>query len=185
MNPFSLAWLIWLLIWLAVSAWSKRSSRREGLGSWFLHMLPLMLAAFLLAAEHLPNRILEGRMLPYLAAYYWIGLALTIGGLAFAVWARLYIGSNWSASVQVKADHQLVRTGPYRFVRHPIYTGMLAAFLGSGLAIDEWRGLVAFVVVLAGFWYKLKLEERWMIQTFGEAYIEYRKHTSALVPGIL
>lgn len=185
MNPFYIAWLIWLLIWTVAAARTKQAMRREGSGSWAIHMLPLMLAVVLLVNDHLPGHVLEGRMLPYLGVYYWIGLALTIGGLAFAVWARLYIGSNWSASAQVKAEHELVRTGPYHFVRHPIYTGMLAAFFGCGLAIDEWRGLVAFLIVLAAFWYKLKLEERWMIETFGDDYRDYRRHARALIPGIL
>jgi protein-S-isoprenylcysteine O-methyltransferase Ste14 len=108
-----------------------------------------------------------------------------LAGLSFTVWARLRLDTNWSGAVQVKAAHALVRTGPYRWVRHLIYTGMLAALLGNAIAVDQWRGLLAFGIVLAGFVYKLRLEERWMIETFGDAYVEYRKHSKALIPGIL
>lgn len=101
------------------------------------------------------------------------------------VWARVHLGTNWNGSVQVKADHQLVRSGPCRWVRHPIRTGLLTAFLGSGLSLDQRRAVLAFVIVLAGFWYKLRLDERWMIETFGDTYLDYRKHSRALIPGIL
>ena len=182
MNPFSLSWMAWLLIWLLLWAWSKRTQRRESAGTWSVHTLPLIVAAVLMIAHHLPGHVLEGEVVTYRPPFFAIGLGLTWAGLAFAVWARLYIGRNWSASVQVKADHELVRSGPYRFVRHPIYTGVLFAFLGSALAMDQWRGLVAVAIVLAGFLYKIRLEERWMIETFGDAYRDYRRRTRALVP---
>jgi len=185
MNLFDLCWALWLLIWLVAGLRNKRTVRRENLASWALHMLPLMVAAVLLTANRTPWAELQHEVLPYRPALYWIGLALTFGGLAFSLWARAYLGTNWSGSVQVKADHELVRSGPYRWVRHPIYTGLLAAFLGSGLSLDQWRAVPAFALVLAGLWYKLRLEERWMIETFGDAYRDYRKHSRALIPGIL
>src|SRR6185312_1899697 len=73
-------------------------------------------------------------------AVYWIGIALLIAGLGFSIWARRRLGRNWSGTVTVKHDHELVRTGPYRWVRHPIYTGILLGFVGSTVALDEWRG---------------------------------------------
>lgn len=185
MNLFELCWTVWLLIWLAGAFRNKRTARRENPASWALHMLPLMIAAALLLTDWTPWPALQREVLPWLPAFYWIGLALTFGGLAFTVWARFYLGTNWSGSVQVKADHELVRSGPYRWVRHPIYTGLLTAFLGSALALDQWLGVLAFVIVLAGLWYKVGLEERWMIETFGDAYRDYRKHSKALIPGVL
>lgn len=185
MNPFTWCWTAWLLIWMAAAFRNKRTARRENLTSWALHMLPLAIAAALLAADWTPWPFLQQEVLPYQAAFYWIGLALTFGGLAFTVWARFRLGTNWSGSVQVKAEHVLVRSGPYRWVRHPIYTGLLAAFLGTAIAMDQWLGLLAFVIVLPGLIYKLRLEEHWMIETFGDAYLDYRKHSKALIPGIL
>ncbi len=185
MKPFAWCWTVWLLIWLAAAFRNKRIARRENAGSWILHMLPLAIAAKLLMGESTPWPFLQWEVLPYRPAFYWIGLALTFAGLAFTVWARFRLGTNWSGSVQVKTEHALVKTGPYRWVRHPIYTGLLAAFLGTAIALDQWRGLVAFVIVLLGLLYKLHLEERWMIETFGDAYRDYRKHSKALIPGIL
>lgn len=182
MNSLQAAWLSWGCIWVAFAFAAKRSIRRENLGSLLLTTVPLVIGAMLVMGYRQTGSLIDAAIVPYLPAFYQIGLALTIGGLVFAVWARLYIGRNWSGTVQVKLDHQLVRTGPYRFVRHPIYTGILTAFLGTGIAIDEWRGALAFVIVLAGLLYRVHLEERWMRETFGAAYARYRRHTRALLP---
>ena len=108
---------------------------------------------------------------------------LLAAGLGFAVWARRHLGRNWSASVVVKEDHALIRSGPYRRVRHPIYTGMLLAFLGTAVAVGEWRGLVGFVLAFVSFLLKSRMEEARMAETFPE-YAEYRRHTASLIPGI-
>jgi protein-S-isoprenylcysteine O-methyltransferase Ste14 len=89
-------------------------------------------------------------------------LRLVFLGLAFAVWARRHIGSNWSGTVTVKENHALVRTGPYAWVRHPIYTGLLAAILGSAIARGELRGVWAVALCTIAFVSKLRTEERWM-----------------------
>ena len=78
---------------------------------------------------------------------YWLGLIMVAAGIAFAVWARHYLGRNWSGTVTVKQDHELIRSGPYRLVRHPIYTGLLLAILGTAVAFGEWRGLLAFALL--------------------------------------
>jgi protein-S-isoprenylcysteine O-methyltransferase Ste14 len=109
-------------------------------------------------------------------------LLLAVAGIAFTVWARLHLGANWSSEVSVKQDHELVQSGPYAIVRHPIYTGLALAFLGTAIAIGEWRAVIAFVVAVASFWYKLSIEERVMRETFGAAYDDYARKVRALVP---
>lgn len=182
MDPITLAWLAWLLIWIAAWAWSKRAARREAFASGIWHALPFMAAVVLITVSFRRMTWLQHTVVAYQPAFYSVGLALTVAGLAFSVWARFLLGSNWSAAVQVKTDHQLVRSGPYRFVRHPIYTGILFAFLGTALAQDQWRSALALVLMLAGLEYKRRVEERWMTETFGEAYRDYRRHTRALIP---
>ena len=98
--------------------------------------------------------------------------------------ARRWLGRNWSGTVTVKHDHELVTGGPYGIVRHPIYTGLLGGFIGSAIALGEWRGLVAVVLVLIAFMRKIRLEERWMQERFGDAYRRYRQRVPALVPGL-
>jgi protein-S-isoprenylcysteine O-methyltransferase Ste14 len=116
---------------------------------------------------------------------YFSGVAMLLAGLAFSVWARRWLGRNWSGIVTLKQDHELVRGGPYRFARHPIYTGILVGFAGSALARNEWRGVLAVVIGYAALWRKLKLEERWMIERFGDAYRKFQAEVPALIPNPL
>ncbi|MBV9755552.1 MAG: isoprenylcysteine carboxylmethyltransferase family protein, partial [Alphaproteobacteria bacterium] len=92
--------------------------------------------------------------------------------------------SNWSAEATIKQGHELVRTGPYRWTRHPIYSGILLAFLGSAVALGEWRGLVALALITASFLHKLGIEERLMATRFPDAYARFRAEVPALVPFI-
>ena len=109
------------------------------------------------------------------------GVLLVAAGLGFSVWARIHLGRNWSAEVVVKQDHALIRSGPYRCVRHPIYSGMLLAFLGMALAFGEWRALLALALVFASLARKSRIEEGFMRETFPE-YTEYQRETRALIP---
>jgi protein-S-isoprenylcysteine O-methyltransferase Ste14 len=116
---------------------------------------------------------------------FWLGAALTVAGLLFAVWAREHLGRNWSRSVTIKQGHELITTGPYAVVRHPIYTGILAGFLGMAIAISQVRGFIVFVLIFLVFWLKLRMEEQWMRSQFGETYAAYAEQTAALVPYLL
>jgi protein-S-isoprenylcysteine O-methyltransferase Ste14 len=179
-------WLAWLAYWRISAADVKAAQRVEPPWSRAAHLLPLLIAAVLLWIRTDPDGgWLFHRFLSRSAASFWIGALLTGIGLAFSVWARVHLGRNWSATVSVKQDHELVRSGPYALVRHPIYTGMLLGLLGTALALGEWRGLLALLIVFAALWRKLRLEERWMSETFGETYQRYRAHTAALIPYLL
>ena len=113
---------------------------------------------------------------------FWIGAAVTVVGLLFAVWARQHLGSNWSHAVTVKQGHELITTGPYALVRHPIYTGILTGFLGTAIALSQVRGVIGFVLIFLVLWAKLRTEEEWMRSQFGETYATYAHQTAALVP---
>jgi protein-S-isoprenylcysteine O-methyltransferase Ste14 len=116
---------------------------------------------------------------------YVIGTCLLVVGLLIAVWARVILGRNWSNVVTVKVDHELIQTGPYRWVRHPIYTGLLLALAGSALAQNLRIDLAVLPLAFLGFWIKLRREEDWMHQQFGVAYEAYCARTSRLVPFLL
>jgi protein-S-isoprenylcysteine O-methyltransferase Ste14 len=122
---------------------------------------------------------------PDVPLVHYSGLVLTCAGLALAVWARLLLGRNWSAIVTIKQDHTLVRSGPYHWVRHPIYSGLLLAMLGTAICFGELRGLVAVGIGLIGFWLKSRLEEAFLIEQFGPEYAEYQKEVKALIPAVL
>ena len=174
-------WITWLIYW-AVSARDVKATRvRQPLRLELLHRVPIIFAAMLLAAPRALPRVLTMRFLPAGGPLVLLGPILVAAGLGFAVWARRHLGRNWSVNVVVKEDHALIRTGPYRYVRHPIYTGMLLAFLGTALSIGEWRGLLAVPLVAISFVLKSRMEERRMRETFPE-YVEYQRETAALVP---
>lgn len=179
---FAALWLGWLAYWW-VSSWQvKPSLRRESLPSRLVHITPLCLAAFLLCTPRAPLPILRERWLPPSAWAYWIGATLTAAGLLFSVWARWLLGDNWSGRVTVKEGHALITRGAYAIVRHPIYSGLLLALLGTATARGDGSGVAAVALTLLAFLRKLRLEERWMQDQFGEAYRAYRRRVAALVP---
>jgi protein-S-isoprenylcysteine O-methyltransferase Ste14 len=110
------------------------------------------------------------------------GLLAVLMGVAFSVWARLMLGDNWSNRVTVKENHTLVRRGPYRIVRHPIYSGILLGMLGSALQRGGIRCFVGVLICGFSFWLKTQAEERFMVQSFGEEYLQYRRKVKALAP---
>ena len=179
---FPTMWLAWIVYWLWASRHAKPSERRESLGSRLLHALPLVLAVWLLWSKRVPFALLNDKLFPWAPWEFWTAALTTAAGMLFTVWARVHLGRNWSGVVTIKQDHELIETGPYAVVRHPIYTGLLVAFIGSALALDEWRGFLAVLIAWAAFWRKLWLEERWMTERFGERYVAYSERVPALVP---
>jgi protein-S-isoprenylcysteine O-methyltransferase Ste14 len=179
---FTFMWLSWAAYWWLASYGAKRNDRREPLGSRLLHVLPLTLAAWLLWADRLGGSILDERIFPWSPWTFWAATLITAIGLLFAVWARVHLGRNWSGTVTIKHDHELIVSGPYAIVRHPIYTGLLIAFVGTAMARGEWRGLIAIVLAWGALWRKLRVEERWMTERFGHEYEAYRRRVPALVP---
>ena len=178
-------WLIWIAIWVVMARRVKTTVHTESLGQRLLHLIPLYVAFYLLVARSVPWPALEIRFVP---RAYWpanLGIALTIAGLALAVWARLWLAGNWSGYVTLKSGHELITTGPYRYARHPIYTGLLLALIGTGIAVGEVRALLAVLLAAGSFWWKLRREEALMRSEFGSTYVEYAARVKALVPGVV
>jgi protein-S-isoprenylcysteine O-methyltransferase Ste14 len=179
--------LSWLLV-LAYWAWSARNAkpteRREAWSTQLLvYWLPLAAAFVLLGpGEWFGHGLLREQFVPHSMLVHAIALATCVTGAALAIWSRHLLGRNWSSVVELKAGHELVEAGPYRYIRHPIYTGLLLLFLGNALQVGDWRGLLAVAIVLASFWRKLRLEEHWLQERFGDAYRAYRQRTGALLP---
>ena len=177
-------WLAWIAYWLASAIGNKATLRRESPRSQLSHKLPLLVGGILLAAPHWPGHWLSQRFLPHSQVFAPLGVVLLVLGLGFSIWARIHLGANWSATVTLKKDHELIRSGPYRWVRHPIYTGILLGLLGTVIALGEWRGLLALACMTLGFIRKIYIEERWLGKAFGPGYDVYKKEVSALIPGI-
>jgi protein-S-isoprenylcysteine O-methyltransferase Ste14 len=181
---FPVLWLLWGVYWWAQSRGVKANVWAESAPSRLLHVVPLVFAALLLMLD-LPLLGLNVRILPRSMATFWLGFILAVAGLLFTVWARRHLARNWSGDVTIKEGHELITSGPYGWVRHPIYTGLLLGFVGSAAAVGEWRGLVALIVVGLALWRKLRMEERGMRQLFGERYVAYEERVSALIPFII
>ncbi len=183
---FPALWLAWAGYWWLLSSNVKATIRREPVLSRLLHIVPLLLAMLLL---WLPSSTIQSvltiRIMDWAEWEFWVGAALAAAGLLFTAWARIHLGRNWSGTVTVKHDHELITSGPYALVRHPIYTGLLLAFMGSALARGESRGVLAVLIVLLALWRKLKLEERWMREQFGAQYEAYSSRVAALIPFVL
>lgn len=182
MRICSILWLFLLLVWIVFAFERKQTQERESLASRLKYSIPTFFAFYLLFAEEVDFGWLHARFAPQMPAVDLLGVVLTALGILLAVWARVYIGENWSGIVTVKVGHELVRTGPYAWVRHPIYSGLLLATLGTALVRGEVRGLIALAVLWFGFWIKSRVEEQFMSKTFGPAYTEYSQTTGALIP---
>ncbi len=178
-------WIAWVIYWTVSAAKVKATARSESFWSRAGHGAPLIVAVILFALPTLPAGFLFERMFPFGAVTYWTGVTIEVAGLTFAIWARVFLGRNWSATVTIKHDHELVRGGPYRWVRHPIYTGLLFALVGTAIARGEWRGVLAVAIVFASAWRKLKIEERWLRETFGADYAKYQAEVAALIPFLI
>lgn len=179
---FPAMWLGWVVYWWISSRRVKPDLRQESLSSRFSYIAPLMLAGVLLGVHHIPVPLLGERFVSRSPWWFAVAAAFTAAGLLFTVWARRHLGTNWSGTVTIKVAHQLITTGPYAIVRHPIYAGLLLAIAGSAIAIGEWRAVLAVAFALVSFLLKLRLEERWMQQQFGETYRSYCQRVPALIP---
>ena len=181
-----LPWEIFLAVWLVASFRSRRTVASETIPQRWQYLAPGLLGFVLVFLPETPWGwgVLAARMYPDTLTAYVAGAALAWIGILFTVWARACLGSFWSGRISVKEGHQLVQRGPYRFVRHPIYTGLLVAMLGTGIALGELRAAPGVAAVLLMYAIKLRREEAMLAPHFGAAYAAYRQRTPALFPGL-
>lgn len=175
-------WYVMAAYWLITSLTAKRTKVREKSMDRLITLVVVVLAYELLFANWPRVAPLQQRFVPPEAWIAWTGIALTCVGIAIAIWARYCLGVYWSARVTLKEDHRLIRSGPYAFVRHPIYTGMLLGTVGAALVAGEWRGVLAVALLLAAHSRKALREEALLTTEFGEEYASYRRSTGFLFP---
>lgn len=175
-------WILFAVVWLVSAIKRKRTKQRESITQRFTYVLPIVLAWFILNGSVFGQGWLRIRFLPETDAIAWTGVVITALGIAVAFWARFHLGSNWSGVVTLKENHELIRTGPYRTIRHPIYTGILLGILGTAVAIGEVRALVALAVIWLSFYIKARREESLLAQEFGERFSEHQQHTGMFFP---
>lgn len=181
MDWIKLCWAVFGLYWLVSAFKRKATKKRETYFQRLRYTLPLVLA-FLLFRPEAHYMWLGARFVPAAPGSEWLGLAITAAGVAFAIWARWHLGTNWSGVVTLKEGHELIRTGPYRTIRHPIYTGILLAIFGTLVTIGEVRGLIGLGVVWLSFYLKARREESFLTEEFGAAFAEHQRHTGMFLP---
>ena len=175
--------MIFAIFWLSSVVFTNRTARFQSMGSWLLQSLIVAFGFFLIFRwGEIDFGPLNGRAVPNSAAVSFLGVGITVAGFCFALWARFFLGRNFSGIVTIKEGHTLVRSGPYRFVRHPIYTGLLLASLGTSMAFGYLRCFLGTIVVAIGFRVKSQLEERFMTEQFGAEYAGYKRQVKALIP---
>jgi len=175
-------WVLFIVYWSVAAGNASPVKSSESPRSRQLHQL-LMYGAIVLAFLRLPG--LNRRWLPAAPAVVVAGLALHAVSVLLAVWARRHLGRNWSGAITAKEQHQLVRTGPYRWLRHPIYTAMLGMLAGTAVVSGEMHALIAMAILIIAYWRKIRLEERQLLKIFGTEYETYRRESWAVIPGLL
>ncbi|MGC2626720.1 MAG: isoprenylcysteine carboxylmethyltransferase family protein [Candidatus Udaeobacter sp.] len=178
-------WLVFVAVWVIAALSTKRTVYRETQAQRQRYWVLLVIACFLqFYGRRLPYP-LNIRILPHVALNAWAAAVLCVIGLAFAIWARVTLGRNWSGVVTLKEEHELVERGPYRFVRHPIYTGILTMFFATALAQGHLSGFVGTLLMFASFWIKLDREEKLMLQQFPDRYRAYQERAKRIIPFVL
>ena len=166
-------WIVFWIYWVVAASNSKESVT----GGWRPRLTGVSaVGVFLIAAV-----LRGGSLAVHNVIVGAIGALLFGCGMALAVWARLHLGRNWGMPMTQRAEPELVTSGPYRFVRHPIYTGLLTAMLGTAL-VNNLLGLIVVAVLVGYFYYCGIVEERNLAATFPKAYPEYRSRTKMLIP---
>jgi len=178
---FAIIWIGWIASWIVAAFWSGRTEKRVALSQAWRYGILIFIGAILLS-HAVPPLMAEPRLwhVGYDGAY---GLAaLTLAGILFAWWARIHLGRLWSGAITRKEDHRVVDTGPYAWVRHPIYAGVIASLFATAAAQATMTAFVGAALIAVGFWLKARMEERFLIAELGGPYEAYRQRVPMLVP---
>jgi protein-S-isoprenylcysteine O-methyltransferase Ste14 len=175
-------WIVFLIYWIIAAINTRATRAKESVASRYAVLLLEFVGYVLIFSGSTGIGFLGSRFIPRTMVSTILGVMFTWSGIGLAIWARYHLAEYWSARITIKEDHQLIRTGPYSRLRHPIYSGLVLATIGSALVIDEWRCALGLFFVVAGYCFKAKKEEAMLSQQFGDAFREHQKHTGFLIP---
>jgi protein-S-isoprenylcysteine O-methyltransferase Ste14 len=180
-----ICWAVFYVYWLVSAFATKRTAARESVIGSIAYRIPPVAGVFMVVlAPRMPEPL--SHLVIRSSAGVCIGvMALSLAGLCTCVWARIVLGRNWSSTVVIKVGHELVQRGPYRYVRHPIYTGIIMMFAANVILVGRVGGILGLILFACGWVMKLLREERIMMQQFPSAYPEYMKRTKRLVPFVI
>jgi len=175
-------WMTFIAYWVISALNTKPTEKKEAFAARYGIMFLEVIGFVLLFRQSADIGFLGQRIIPRSFAIGVTAVALTWAGVALAIWARWHLGQYWSGRITIKEGHKLIRTGPYARLRHPIYSGLDLAAIGSALAIGRWRCIVGVCVIIVGFWIKAKREEAMLGRQFGLDFEEHRQQTGFLLP---
>jgi protein-S-isoprenylcysteine O-methyltransferase Ste14 len=187
----AILWALFAIFWFGAAELRHRRSGAESRPAnkisdspavRFVHHGLLVVAFVLLFARQANFGILGQRFLPRTTAIRIAGFVITVAGLALAVWARRHLADNWSSRVRIRVGHELIRTGPYAHLRHPIYSGVLLAVIGTAVEVGRYRALVSVFLILISYGIKARREDAVLAREFGEAWAEHRRRAGFLLP---
>ena len=175
-------WIIFIVVWLLGAVSTKRTIYRERSAERARYWLVLVIGYFLVVKSSSLPPPFDWLVVLRTTSSVWGGAFLCVSGLVFAIWARVILGRNWSSVITLKEEHELIERGPYRVVRHPIYTGILAMFAGTAIATGYFGGFLGLLLVSVSFWLKLKREEDLMLKHFPGKYAVYQRRVKRIIP---
>jgi protein-S-isoprenylcysteine O-methyltransferase Ste14 len=177
----TVTWILSIFIERVIigSAGPRTAQIRSDRGSALLIFFSIFVSIFI------ANEFAEYEVALLPAAFFYAGLVMMLAGISIRIWAVSTLRSFFSYTVQIKQDHHIVENGPYRFVRHPAYTGSLLTILGVGFALQSWGATLVIAVIFGiSFGYRIKVEEKALVASLGEAYISYSRRVKRLIPSV-
>lgn len=184
-NIISICWSIFFVVWVLAAIFAKRTVYRESAARRFRYIIPILIAWYLLFRGWRLPYPFNVRLIPQIDTVHVVAAILCIGGLGLCLWARAILGRNWSGTVTLKENHELIVRGPYRLVRHPIYTGLIAMLLATALQQGHIAGMIGVVLAAVSFWIKSSYEEELMLRQFPNDYPAYRERVKRIIPFLL
>ena len=184
-NTINGCWGIFCVVWLLAAIFTKRTVYREGGVERLRYLILIVIGWYLLFRGYRFPYPLNLRIIPQSEVILAAAAILCVCGLGFCFWARAVLGRNWSGTVTLKEDHELIVRGPYRLVRHPIYTGLLAMLVATAILQGHLTGLIGFILVFVSLWIKLSNEEELMRKQFPDQYATYQEQVKRIIPFIL
>jgi protein-S-isoprenylcysteine O-methyltransferase Ste14 len=191
MRPFTglfiaLCWTALFVYLICAAFWANRKveADRRWNWSWLVFVVFVVLFVLLKDESRLPSYI-AWIMFPHTRLVCFGADLLALAGLIVALWGRITLGKNWNLYPSFQENHELMQSGPYAYVRHPMYSGLILMFLGTVIWYGTGLGLIFFVACLLGTWFKLRSEEKILTRHFGAAYASYRERVKALIPFVL
>jgi protein-S-isoprenylcysteine O-methyltransferase len=178
-------WTIFIIVWLLAALFTKRTVYRESGGQRLQYAIPIVAGAWLLFHSYRLAYPFSGRIIPQSDFTLIAAAILCVSGVSVCLWARAALGRNWSGTITLKENHELIVRGPYRLVRHPIYTGLLAMVLGTVLQQGHMGGVIGLVLIFVSLWIKSDQEEKLMCKQFPDQYPAYQEGVRRIIPYIL